>query len=152
MEDLCVVLEDFGDEGVRGQSTSLFGDRVSEVCLCEITIASTGDVGLVDTELEFTRCLSVGTFDTGTSSTVGSRAPFLWGDTTGSWFVVSEIVVRTDGLFTTYDTTLVFVIVSSIGTVCTLTTLLSATDSVIDTDSRITRFTTIETFVLFCTV
>ena len=53
MEDLGVVLEDFGDEGVRGQGTSLFGDTVSEVSFCEVTIASTRDVWLVETCLEF---------------------------------------------------------------------------------------------------
>lgn len=131
---------------------SLFGDAISEVCLCNLTISSTSNVRLIYSCLELRWCLSIATFDTRSSASICCRAPFLWRDTTCTWFIVGEIIITTHCLYATYDTTLVFVITTTIHTVSTLTALFSATDAIVVTHSGFTGCSSCETFFLCSTV
>jgi len=134
-----------------------FCEFIFEVCFCCIAyIPFTTDVWLIYTCFEFTRSLGVGTFLTGTSSSV----PGLWRETTCSWFVVSWDVITTHSLDSSDDTTLVFVVCFlgwiclcwSVYTVSTLARFFSLTETIVVTHRCVTSGSTWETFLLSSTV
>lgn len=146
MEDLGTYWEDFRDKW--SFCDSLFCDTILEVRLGCVTIPSTGNIWFIDSCLELRWCLSVGTLDTSVCGSI----PFLWGNTTCTWFVVGEIIITTHCLDSSDDATFIFVISTTIHTVSTLTALFPTTDSIIVTNSCFTGGTTSETFFLSCTV
>lgn len=148
MEDLSADREDIRNKYRICSRRNCWCETILKVCLCGVSISSTGDVRFVETYLEFTWCLSCRTFCTRICRSV----PFLWSDTTCTWFVVCEIVITTGCLFTIDDATLVFVIYATIYTVTTLTTFITFTGTIIVTDRGITCLSSIETFFLSSTV
>ena len=85
--------------------------------LRQIPVTRTGNICFIDTRFEFGRGLCIATFDTG----IRRRIPLLWRYTTCAWLIIAGIIITTYCLSSSYNSTLVFVISTTIGTVRTVT-------------------------------